>query len=104
MIRELVTFMICVTTGCANVPNIDMGDTQYQVHYYSDFDSFNRARIDYGRKPTDSARGTYAWRNDVCHILIRQVSTGHDACTVGHEKRHCIEGNWHPGRKTASCW
>ena len=39
--------------------------------------------------------GWAEWKGGICHITLRE----YPAC-LGHEVRHCFEGDWHAGYRT----
>ena len=45
--------------------------------------------------PGLETRGLAVWQKGECQILLRK----YPECLL-HEMRHCIEGDWHPGRET----
>jgi len=45
--------------------------------------------------PGLETRGLAVWQEGECQILLRE----YPECLL-HEVRHCIEGDWHPGRET----
>ena len=45
--------------------------------------------------PGLETRGLAVWQEGECQILLRK----YPECLL-HEMRHCIEGDWHPGRET----
>ncbi len=55
-------------------------------------------RFDENPMPDDSgAAASAAWVDGHCIIRMRPEYYTHRC--LGHELRHCLEGNWHEGRK-----
>lgn len=82
MMRALVLAMLL--TGCAS-PHLPMQRQAFRVYVYEDRD------MTYPQL----GRASFYTEMDTCIIALRR----YPECLL-HEIRHCIEGDWHPGRNS----